>query len=205
VVFGNKLALFLGFSALAASLPGRGSATPPKPAAKALLTISVFNDAQIPAESLKRAEEHASRVFREAGLEIAWLNCRGGEAGSSCKEVDYPRHLHLRIRERSLNASGETVGMSFLASDGTGCYADVFYEPAVQLQMGGPNLIDALLGHAVAHEIGHLLLGTNSHAEVGIMRGRWSRAELLDAPRNPPHFSEREGRKMREKLLVFPR
>src|SRR5439155_23282002 len=35
-----------------------------------------------------------------------------------------------------------------------------------------------LLGRAMAHEIGHLLLGTNEHAATGLMRAAWSRAEL---------------------------
>jgi len=35
-----------------------------------------------------------------------------------------------------------------------------------------------LLGRAVAHEIGHLLLGTSQHADAGLMRAHWSDREL---------------------------
>jgi hypothetical protein len=35
-----------------------------------------------------------------------------------------------------------------------------------------------LLGRAVAHEIGHLLLGTTDHSAVGLMRAFWSDREL---------------------------
>jgi hypothetical protein len=38
-----------------------------------------------------------------------------------------------------------------------------------------------LLGRAIAHEIGHLLLASSRHAAVGLMRPEWSIAEL----RNP--------------------
>jgi len=31
-----------------------------------------------------------------------------------------------------------------------------------------------LLGRAIAHEIGHLLLGTTHHSSTGLMRGHWS-------------------------------
>jgi hypothetical protein len=31
---------------------------------------------------------------------------------------------------------------------------------------------------AMAHEIGHLLLGTSAHASTGLMRAIWSRDEL---------------------------
>ena len=39
------------------------------------------------------------------------------------------------------------------------------------------------LGFAVAHEVGHLLLGTNAHGAAGLMRAVWSRSELQ---RNDP-------------------
>jgi hypothetical protein len=36
-----------------------------------------------------------------------------------------------------------------------------------------------LLGRTIAHEIGHLLLATNSHAKSGLMRELWSPEELV--------------------------
>ena len=36
-------------------------------------------------------------------------------------------------------------------------------------QEAGPSA-EAILGLVIAHELGHLLLGTNSHAARGIMR-----------------------------------
>jgi hypothetical protein len=35
-----------------------------------------------------------------------------------------------------------------------------------------------LLGRAIAHEMGHLLLATNAHATHGLMRAVWSGEEL---------------------------
>lgn len=35
-----------------------------------------------------------------------------------------------------------------------------------------------VLGRAIAHEIGHLLLGSNKHAGAGLMRAVWSRQAL---------------------------
>jgi hypothetical protein len=35
-----------------------------------------------------------------------------------------------------------------------------------------------LLGRAVAHEVGHLLLRAREHSATGIMRGAWSLEEL---------------------------
>jgi hypothetical protein len=38
-----------------------------------------------------------------------------------------------------------------------------------------------ILGHAMAHEIGHLLLNQESHSPTGIMRGDWNLKDLQDA------------------------
>ena len=38
-----------------------------------------------------------------------------------------------------------------------------------------------ILGCVIAHEIGHLLLGSNSHSVSGIMQGRWERRQVRQA------------------------
>ena len=38
--------------------------------------------------------------------------------------------------------------------------------------------LSRLLGLAIAHELGHVLLGSNSHSDLGLMRGRWNREDL---------------------------
>jgi hypothetical protein len=36
----------------------------------------------------------------------------------------------------------------------------------------------ALLGRAIAHELGHLLLASTSHGPIGLMRALWSQDEV---------------------------
>ncbi len=50
-----------------------------------------------------------------------------------------------------------------------------------------------ILGHAAAHEIGHLLLGSNSHSPQGLMRARWSRQDLQNAGIGQSSFHARTG------------
>ena len=37
----------------------------------------------------------------------------------------------------------------------------------------------SLLGRAIAHELGHLLLATNAHSPSGLMRARWTPSDIL--------------------------
>ena len=59
---------------------------------------------------------------------------------------------------------------------------------------GGQCSEAVLLGHAIAHELGHLLLGTSAHARYRLMAGRWRNTDLdrasvgllLFSPAKPP-------------------
>lgn len=173
---------------------------------KARLTVSVYNDAEVPADVVKIAENDASRIFGQAGIELYLLNCRipavSEEASRACREVVFPRHLHLRIVRKSLGLKGETLGISFQASDGSGCYADLFYEPMELLHQSDGTDLASLLGHVAAHEIGHLLLGANSHSAAGIMHARWTAEELSTARVGGLVFSENESRRMKTTLAT---
>jgi len=171
------------------------------------VTVSIHNDAGLPPEVLLQAESEASRIFREAGLEIRWLNCSPPQVFaqhlSGCATASFPRYLQLRIAKHSLNLNEFTMGISYLSADGTGCYADLFYDRAQQIQESSQISTAIILGHGIAHEIGHLLLGSNSHAPTGIMRARWQPADLARASQGQLLFSIIESQEMRHKLDVW--
>jgi hypothetical protein len=168
------------------------------------VTISVHNDARIPFEILVQAESEASRIFRQSGLELHWLNCplpsAAPESRADCATADFPRHLQLRIAKHSLNLNEFTMGISYLSEDGTGCYADLFYDRTQLIHEISQVSAATILGHGIAHELGHLLLGTNSHAPTGLMRARWQPADLASASQGRLLFSPLESQQMRNKL-----
>ena len=57
-----------------------------------------------------------------------------------------------------------------------------------------------LLARAIAHEIGHLLMGTTQHASNGLMRAVWSQAELRRQMAADWQFSKAEAQAMRRAL-----
>jgi hypothetical protein len=172
------------------------------------VTISVHNDAGISAGTLRGAEMEASRVFRQSGIEAKWLNCPlpadGPEDPAQCRTAEFPAHLQLRIARRSLNLSEITFGASYLSADGSGCYANLFYERIEEMHERSRVNLASLLGDVAAHEVGHLLLGTNSHAASGIMRARWQSEELGSITTGTLFFSEAEARQMRSTLDTWP-
>lgn len=75
---------------------------------------------------------------------------------------------------------------------------DLFPVRAVAARAG--TNIATLLGRAIAHEVGHLLLGSAEHPRLGLMRALWSHDELRGV--KPAHwgFSSREAAQMRQTL-----
>jgi hypothetical protein len=59
-----------------------------------------------------------------------------------------------------------------------------------------------ILGTVIAHELGHLLLGSNSHSGVGIMRAHWQGEELRRLSRGGLWFTNEQAGDMRGKVIA---
>ena len=168
------------------------------------LRVSVFNSVAISPSIMGRAQDEAGRVLRDAGVKVIWLNCPQDAQLEAflgrCLEVSFPRHLHLRIVRSSRGLKASTVGVSFSDQDGRGCCADLFYEPIQQLQEETNIPSSVILGHAMAHELGHLLLGINSHSPNGLMRAHWSHEDLIDMGKGRLRFSHEQSLRIRNHL-----
>ena len=64
-------------------------------------------------------------------------------------------------------------------------------------EIDGPKL----LGLAIAHEIGHVLLNTSAHGNAGIMKSPWLRADLERAEARLAMFTRSERNTIRQQLM----
>jgi hypothetical protein len=94
---------------------------------------------------------------------------------------------------------GDVLGNARLAADGTGYYACAFRDHIGILEQ---KLGFAVLGYVLTHEVGHLLLGSNSHAVNGIMSPHWNGAELRRISEGTLLFLPSESRMLRERLRL---
>jgi hypothetical protein len=58
------------------------------------------------------------------------------------------------------------------------------------------------LGDLIAHELGHLLLGTSEHSVAGIMRARWQARELQGILRPAMFFFPEQAKAIRAQGLA---
>jgi hypothetical protein len=151
---------------------------------------------------LADAEDEAMRVYQKAGVSISWIVCKSSnmEADSGCQDPPSATRLNLRIVAHASKASDGIFGVAFLSAEGTGAYTDVFYNSAEELHEEWHVGLARVLGHVMAHELGHLLLGSNAHSRQGIMCPRWHADELHLAGKGSLLFSEEQARFMRKRL-----
>jgi hypothetical protein len=191
--------VFMGLSSLPAISQKAYQSAAPSPQ----ITISVHDYADVAPLRLAAAQMEARRIFEQAGLETVWLSCspklEKTEPGG-CSLVD-STHLVLKILSAKTDAHmrdrGDVLGNALLAGDGTGYYAYAFQDHIGILE---EKLGFAVLGYVLTHEVGHLLLGSNSHAVNGIMSPHWNGAELRRISEGTLVFLPSESRMLRERL-----
>jgi hypothetical protein len=151
-----------------------------------LLVVRTFNYFGVSPRDLLTARGQAESILRQAGIAISWLDCpvaRGATDGpASCTQARGANDLMLRIGSGAQGRAARYVSMGFSlvkADDRQAPYLATVYGDLIA-SVARDAGIDGreLLGRAIAHEIGHLLLGTSQHASTGLMRAVWSSAEL---------------------------
>ena len=167
------------------------------------VNVFVIDDAGA-LQLLADAERTATRVFLQAGVNVAWVNCRLSSP-SPCPSDLQPGDFMVRIIPRPRSHQQEMFGVSFLAQDGAGAYADVFLEPIEQLRETTSISLSATLGDVIVHELGHLLLGPNAHSPEGIMQAHWQSEQLRAVGQGRMLFSPDQARRIRNKIGTLQR
>jgi hypothetical protein len=165
------------------------------------VTITVYNDAHVEENLLTQAQLVATRIFQNAGVHSLWivypsktnLNLPAAESPAQSTQ------LVLRILPWSSPLGDSVFGSAFLSADGTGTCSDVFFPSVQKLHHDWQASIPRVLGSVMAHEIGHLLLGSNAHSASGIMQPHWQGTELRSIGMGTLLFTPEQAQEMRRK------
>ncbi len=164
------------------------------------LTVSVFNDAGVESSVWSQAQSRATEIMQRSGIALTWLGC-GSPAGrmpdSNCSAISYPAHLSVRVVPKVSPVKGGIFGQTFQDAAGEGNYVLVYYAGIKAFRAATTVPTGELLGCVIAHELGHLLLGTASHSPNGLMSRVWQDAELRQATRRNLLFTNGEAERMR--------
>jgi hypothetical protein len=142
------------------------------------VVVRVYDTSGLPRDSRRRALDGAGAALATASVEITWIDC--ADAGA-CRPSPAPRGLIVRlVRGQAATVRRLSPLGHALVDPGTrmGVLATVFADrvQAIAAECGMDEA--TLLGRAIAHEVGHLLAGSNTHARAGLMRAFWTPEEL---------------------------
>ena len=148
------------------------------------LIIRVYDNAGVLATDRARALKRAGDVLARADINVEWIECgvRGkGRLGSACEAPPATGELVVRLiaGPRGTDHERRPLGYSLVdTATGTGTLATVFADRVDWLAARAKRDRTEVLGRAIAHEVGHLMLGSNDHSPAGLMRAVWTIDEL---------------------------
>ena len=154
---------------------------------RSVVTVLVYDYVHLRPDVLTASEETAGTILRQAGIETEWLDCPPSPAEfekyPACYKDPGTTAFALRIlpesMARKLHRDDEPLGFALPCRDTTSaCPVTIFYYRVADLAHGHTRA-ERILGHVIAHELGHVLLNSNTHTLIGIMRGVWSPEDLM--------------------------
>jgi len=135
-----------------------------------------------PLLTITRAQLIVGGIFDRIGIEVVWHEL------AHCQGEKQPIVVTL-----SLMTPRDQLPYALAYSQPfEGVHIRVFYDRVVYDQpvTGGVCPPQVLLAHVLAHEIGHVLQGTDQHAERGVMKARWNYRDYYEMARKPLGFSD---------------
>jgi hypothetical protein len=140
----------------------------------------------------------ATNAIATAGIKVKWRDCSRGGTAHPCRTVRDAGDLVVRVMP-ARGAGNPSAELGFAPIDPSGratVIATIYYDAVTGVARRTGLGANELLGRAIAHEIGHLLLRAPGHANSGLMRPLWTDDELM---RNHPGdwtFSEADRRQV---------
>lgn len=175
------------------------------------LEVHIHNYASAAIHEIEDAFQVARQVFRQADVEIEWVECTAALAGkpapATCNERMRPTSLVVQLPTKRMvkgvPVSRDVFGYAVPGGPrGFATRASLFYDRIASYSTANGSSMDALFGMALAHEIGHLLLGRESHSKKGLMSCPWSKEEIRDAARGRLSFGPLQLAKIQEQTLA---
>ena len=147
--------------------------------AEPTITVQIYNYSPASQDVVIRAEREAGRILGTAGLQPVWLDCpvKPPTPGSPepCQKATQTTDLRLRILPASIQNKFQDSVFGFAVHP---ALASVYYDYAQRRAKvdDAEFELPVILGSVIAHELGHLLMGSDAHSS------EWNHAAPLRDP-----------------------
>jgi hypothetical protein len=161
------------------------------------LTIRVLlhDDVGVPADVLQRAKRDAALIYARSSLTLEWIDDPWVTPSPLIVRIT-AKPIGLKSRNRAV------VGIAPGSREKRGRLAFVFFERIQEFSEALALDVALMLGHVMAHELGHLLLPYDAHSLTGVMSRAWDPAQARSATAGTLTFNPAEARLIRERLAA---
>jgi hypothetical protein len=156
------------------------------------VTVRIYDNTGASDAERRTSLAVAASIVSAASVELLWHTCSdpagpaspsGARRTHACETPLAPGELAVRIVRSGAADDGSRrvlpLGDAMInARTGAGVLATVYLDRVNWMAEQTGADPRALLGRAIAHELGHLLMATGAHAPNGLMRPVWSQSEI---------------------------
>ena len=200
-------AQLIGLAAALSLIHGMATAESGDPPGRPVLVVRTFSNGTVGRRDLRTAREVADSIFTDAGIGVSWVDCDGTmqklvNGVVRCNRPIGTSDVVLRIQRSGLvdGTRYSSMGYSVVnrkTGGGPPVLSTVFADRVAAVARSSSVDARRLLGYAIAHEIGHLLLDDSRHSDAGLMRAIWSGVELRRNRTTDWRFTGAEAETMR--------
>jgi hypothetical protein len=171
------------------------------------LSIVVYHSAQVGTQTLERAERVAGTVLLTAAIQSTWVPGAVEDIGNlgmdftaytakDCQAAPVSAVMRLQILPRaSVGLPSHALALS-LPCARSGVQVTIFADRVANVSETGGPTFRRVLGYAIAHELGHVLLQSDAHATAGLMKGVWGESDWQRASVSIISFSPADARQI---------
>jgi hypothetical protein len=169
--------------------------------AEATIRLRIYDFAGLEPVVLADAKKVTSEIFRKAGVETVWLDCPVYQAdcGEEPERLQFMLRILLPAMKKDI-VGEDSLGFAIPCQEhDRGCLLYIFYSRISRLAEAkriGPGRI---LGHVMAHELGHGLLGPDAHDVYGVMQAK---LPISDLGWKTLYFTAAQSNRIRAELLA---
>jgi hypothetical protein len=139
-----------------------------------------------------RAKYEATQIFAKIDVELKWV-------GSS----DCPAEaIRVQVNRTAVPGVAPNALACAYPFDRNSHLIVLFRDRVEEMLNRRPSSAGTILGHILAHEIGHVLLGTDTHAPTGVMKAGWNSLDLGAMLASRLEFSPLHSEMIRSNLVA---
>jgi hypothetical protein len=169
------------------------------------LSLHVSMQGDVPIVMLQHAQREVLWIFEQAGVHVEWIGCgldrRDPDIQASASAVVIPMVIVSR-QSKALSAIPPRVLGAVMRDGDSREVGWVLFHRVERASDSFALDTGVVLGHAIAHEVGHLLLPRRTHGPSGLMRATWRMEDMRDAAQGHLGFSPAEAAIIRARLAA---